>query len=797
MLALANLRERWSSFLAAFLAIVIGVALTSAALLIASSASPPVQPRLSGTAALAVSTQDPAQSTAPADAAPWTSAAAAEARDRLAGVPGVADAVVDRSFYAQAFPGGKPVGDPENDEAGHGWSSTKLAPAILTEGAEPRGPRDMVVDRALGVQVGSTLPVNTTAGLQDFRVTGLVDEPGFYVSDAEAELRSPGARTIGVLAAPGATPSPDALDAALGAGGSVLTGDERSAVEPIYQTHQRFVGTQMIGAITLLGLFTTVFVVSSTLALAIAQRRRELGLLRTVGAAPRQIRLMVVGETLGLGLGGGIVGCIAGIGLAPVLQSILTGLEAAPPDLQLSITPGPLLGATAVGVLVAMIGAGLASRTAARVRPLEALQDGAVERTGIGRGRAVAGTAALVVAALLVITTVAVGAESRQGMALGAAMALIAAAALLSPLVIGPVVREVTAPTTRRSSSAITMLVRAEVLAATRRAAATAAPIIAAVGFAVLISGMIESMAAAYPASQAEQAAGQVIVYKDGTPGFGDQVVQQTGTPPGTRAPLPTTVYVDRGGGQSVVVEGVGQLGDTIPIGPDQVVLSEQMAATLQTGQGRTLPVTFADGTTHQLRVSQVLPLDPTRGDFSVSRDTARAHDPDALTTSVFIPADRAPTTDLPGAAVHDGLSFATLDYEADARLTEGLAMLMVVISAGYSGLAVANSMAMAAHGRRGDFAVLRSAGGTTKQLLSVAVGETALVGIIGAVLGVVVTVPPLLAMASGLSEATATDVGLQLDWGTVFGVSAGCLVLALGSSLLVTWRSAARADLT
>lgn len=230
MLALANLRARWSSVLATFLAVAAGVALTGATLLIASSARPPVQPRLAGTAALVVATQDPDQRSAPDTAVPWTADAADRTRDRLAAVPGVAGAVVDRSFYAQAFPGGRPVGDPDDDEAGHGWSSAMLAPLTLTAGTSPAGPDDVVVDRALGVPVGAALPLATSDGVREHRVTGTVDGPGFYVTDAAARTRSPGAGTIGILAAPGAEPDPAALASAAGGGGSVLTGDERAVV---------------------------------------------------------------------------------------------------------------------------------------------------------------------------------------------------------------------------------------------------------------------------------------------------------------------------------------------------------------------------------------------------------------------------------------------------------------------------------------------------------------------------------------------------------------------------------------
>ncbi|HWG99589.1 MAG TPA: hypothetical protein VNV66_09750 [Pilimelia sp.] len=54
--------------------------------------------------------------------------------DRIGAVPGVKRTVVDRSFYAQAFRDGRPVVDEMAEGAGHGWSSTLLAPYRLISG---------------------------------------------------------------------------------------------------------------------------------------------------------------------------------------------------------------------------------------------------------------------------------------------------------------------------------------------------------------------------------------------------------------------------------------------------------------------------------------------------------------------------------------------------------------------------------------------------------------------------------------------------------------------------------------
>ncbi|MFF0288133.1 FtsX-like permease family protein [Streptomyces sp. NPDC005262] len=198
----------------------------------------------------------------------------------------------------------------------------------------------------------------------------------------------------------------------------------------------------------------------------------------------------------------------------------------------------------------------------------------------------------------------------------------------------------------------------------------------------------------------------------------------------------------------------------------------------------------FNDGATVTLKVSAVLPDDPARGDFVIARDLVRAHDPAALTDDIFVPAGTKATATVPGTATHDALQYALDDYNTDAKLTDSLATMLIVISVGYSVIAVANSMAMAAHGRRRDYAVMKSAGGTVRQLLRLAAGETALLVVIGAGLGVLVTLPPLAGMASGLSQATSADVGLHLSTPAIVTAILGTLLAAVAAGVLVTSRT-------
>lgn len=118
-------------------------------------------------------------------------------------------------------------------------------------------------------------------------------------------------------------------------------------------------------------------------------------------------------------------------------------------------------------------------------------------------------------------------------------------------------------------------------------------------------------------------------------------------------------------------------------------------------------------------------------------------------------------------------------------RLVWLFTLLLVGISAGYSGLAIVNTQVMAAAARAREFAVLRLSGATRRQATAAAAAEAALVTGIGAVLGLAVAVPALLGMRAGLAEKSGADVPLVVPWPAIAAVVAVCLVLAAAASAI------------
>ncbi|SCE77930.1 putative ABC transport system permease protein [Micromonospora coriariae] len=788
----------------AFVAVAIGVALVAAATLLLASGRPQVPERL---AQAAVVVQSPEAGTA-ADSfvpsRPWSATAAAELTSRLAGLPGVAAAVPDRTFYAQPLVGGRPsAADARREDAhqGHGWSDAQLGGLRRTAGEPPRKAGEVVVDSALGLRTGAPVTLLTAAGPQPYTVSGLVDAPGVYVADEVAAELAPGVRAIGLLLAPGADPERVAVAArgVVGGDGQVLTGDARGALEPRGDARTRWIGTQVLTATAALAGFVTVFVVASTFAFTIAQRRRELGLLRAVGATPHQVRRMVYAEALAVGASAGLVGLLVGAALAPALGRLLVDVGFEPATFAVRYAFWPVAVSLVAGPVIALLAVWSASRRAARVRPLEALREAAVEQRPIGRLRVATGAFLVAVgAALSVGTATADEARVAAQYALYAVMALVAGATVLAPAVVGPVVRLLRSPV-RRPGGAIGMLVRGGALTATRRTASLAAPVLLTVAFAVLVSGMVRTTTAAYAAGRADNVNAGWIVVPDGGPGLSDQAVATAG---GT-ALLPTTVFrtdpgtlpenrpltalgVDPAGftaANRALTVVAGSLNDLR--GDDTVVLtaSEVPAAGLPS---QPYPVVFADGTLVPLRVVAVVTDDSLPGDLLVPRAVVRRHDPSALTSTVYVRDRIDPPV---GARIVDVATWAAEADAAEDRLVWLFTLLLIGVSAGYGAIAVANTLLLAAAGRAADLRLIRLAGATRRQVIWLVTAESALVVLIGALLGGAVAFAGLLSIRAGLAEQVGAPVDLVVPWPVVGGVVGLCLLLAVVASALPAWR--------
>jgi putative ABC transport system permease protein len=123
-------------------------------------------------------------------------------------------------------------------------------------------------------------------------------------------------------------------------------------------------------------LFVGAFIIFNTFSITVAQRTREFGLLRTLGASRGQIMRAVVEEGLLLGVGGSLVGLLAGLGLAPALNGLFKAFGADLPDNGTVLETRTVVVSLGVGILVTVLAGLFPAMRATRVPPMAAMREG-------------------------------------------------------------------------------------------------------------------------------------------------------------------------------------------------------------------------------------------------------------------------------------------------------------------------------------------------------------------------------------------------------------------------------------
>ncbi|KOG86899.1 ABC transporter [Streptomyces varsoviensis] len=190
-----------------------------------------------------------------------------------------------------------------------------------------------------------------------------------------------------------------------------------------------------------IALFVGAFIVANTFTMLISQRRREIALLRAVGASRRQVVRSTLVEAAVLGLLASVAGFVLGLGVALGLRPLLNSTGAHLPDGPLIVEPASFGYALVIGVVVTVLSAWLPARRAARVAPVEALSEidqAPAQRSLVVRGVIGAVLGGAGVATMFYVATKTSSEGINAGMA-GSALVL-AGAAVLAPLLSRPLV---------------------------------------------------------------------------------------------------------------------------------------------------------------------------------------------------------------------------------------------------------------------------------------------------------------------------------------------------------------------
>ncbi|MFF3325426.1 ABC transporter permease [Streptomyces sp. NPDC002889] len=328
--------------------------------------------------------------------------------DRIRGLDGVAEATGRVSGFAG-------VADQNGKLIGNGWSNTganfapgrdgKDAAYTFTDGSGPAQAGQIALDTDSAskgeYRVGDTVRVATNGPVREYTLSGVfTTEDGavnaggslvlFDTAVAQKLYLEPGYfKDVTITAKPGASDQKilDAVQPLLPEDSQAQTGKELAEEQARTIEDGLSNLNTMLLAFAAIALFVGVFLIGNTFTMLVAQRTRELALLRAVGASRRQVKRSVILEALVVGAVASVVGFVLGLGLATGLRSAMSMFGAKVPAGPLIISPTAIAAAFGVGVLITVLAAWLPARRAAKIAPVAAM----------GSAHAVATTKSLVV----------------------------------------------------------------------------------------------------------------------------------------------------------------------------------------------------------------------------------------------------------------------------------------------------------------------------------------------------------------------------------------------------------------
>ena len=734
----------------------------------------------------------------------------------ISGVDGVAAAygVVGADGALVIGTDGKVVGQTGPPARGSTWVPDPSINALtLSAGAAPAGPDQVALldstAKAAGVGVGDRVRLDTPGGPATPRVVGLVTR-GISGSDgstltvfdlptAQRLLLQTSGRVTGIVvkADPGVSQSVLAARIkAVAPTAKVQTGAQRSAdIADRLATTFQFINIFLL-TFAFIALFVAIFLIFNTFSMLVAQRTRELALLRAVGASRGQVRRSVLSEAFVLGLLAAGLGVVGGILVSQGLRLLLKAFGADLPSGPLVIEPRTVLVSLVVGVLVTLVSAYVPARRAAVVAPVAAMRDEVSLPATSLRVRTVVGATLLLLAALTAragLATPDEGTRAAQLVGLSALCALVAVIAL-APILGKAVLRVLGAPF---GGTAIGRLARENGRRNPRRTAATASAL--AIGLALMTAiGVIASSTKASVADVIDSTIGaDYVVFGAKFQPFSPKVYEAIRDTPGAAVvtyvrQVPIKVGDDQNLLTGVEPEKFTQVvdltfvsGSLQSLALGEAVVDDKTATTLKLTVGQTVPATFVNGTATVVLAGIYRAAGAYSG-WITSIPTLMSIGARELDTAVYV-------KDSPGTAPgsvrseldRELVAFPSVTVLDQASLKDQIngqfdrvfgfiyALLALAVIVAFIG--IVNTLALSVHERRREVGLLRAVGTSRPQVRRMVVLEAVLISVFGAALGV----------ALGLVYGALLQKVLEPQGVTVLAIPTAQIAWFLGLSVI------------
>ncbi|HTN81135.1 MAG TPA: FtsX-like permease family protein [Acidimicrobiales bacterium] len=700
------------------------------------------------------------------------------------GAPGVAAAEGSVQGYAQLVKAnGKALSTGQAPNLGGSWGTVpELNPWRIVEGRAPVGFDEILIDKGAAdrgdFKVGQRVKVLLKGPTQEFTIVGIarfgtVDSPAgasfvsFTINTAQQVLSEPGQiDSISAVAQPGVSQEQLAanIEKVVPANVQVLTGEQitKENQNDIKQ-NLRFFNVFLL-VFAGVAVFVGMFIIYNTFSILVAQRNRELALLRAIGAGRRQVLTSVLVEGVVVGLIASIVGLGLGVLVAIGLTNVLSALGFDLPTGTIVVLPRTIIVSLLVGVVITVASALLPAIRASRIPPVAAMRDVAIDTSATSRKRIVIGIVLLVIGGLLLFRGLAKGGGSGAGQVGLSALVVFAAATVLGPVLARPVSRVLGAPLPKLRGMSGT-LARENAVRNPRRTASTAAALMIGVGIVVFILVLAASIKQSIADITNSQLKADYIINTTGgfnSVGFSPDLAKRVGELPDVQSVSgmrfgamqvegstkfvfaidPTTIedvfdFVD-------VVGNIEDLSEINTIAVDKDV-AEKNGWTI----GSTVDVTFASETA-PMKIVALINGTKAPSNWGMGIPTYELHFSDQFDSQVFIKlkpgADAASfekqvddiLKDYPTAQLQTPDEFkasAASQVNRIVRIIYALLFLAIIIAL----LGIANTLALSIYERRHEIGLLRAVGMTRRQVRSSVRWESVIIALFGTALGLVI----------------------------------------------------------
>ncbi|MFI9627161.1 ABC transporter permease [Streptomyces sp. NPDC052042] len=678
------------------------------------------------------------------------------------------------------------VADPDGKLIGNGWTNTganffpgkdgKDAAYAFVDGKGPDGPDRIALDEHTAkkgeYKVGDRVRVATNGPVKEYTLSGVfTTEDGavnaggslvlFETPVAQKLYLRPGEfMNVDISAASGA--SADKLLAevkpllpkdAEARTGKDLADEQAKSIEDGLSSLNT-----MLLAFAAIALFVGIFLIANTFTMLVAQRTRELALMRAVGASRRQVKRSVLLEAAVVGALASVIGFGLGLGLAVGLRSAMSLTGGKIPAGPLIVSPTAVIAALAVGVLITVLAAWLPARRAAKIPPVAAMNSvhaaatvkSLVLRNSIGGVLTALGGVGIVAGA-------AMGSDGRTVIGGGAFFALIGVIVLI-PLLSRPVVALVR-PLLKRLFGVSGKLAAQNAVRNPRRTGATASALAIGLTLVTGISVLGVTLGQAVDRMTTDNIKADYMVSMANGDTLDPSALAALEKADGVKAITPHQYAWPEIGGEPLMASGVAPgdvsklfaiktvSGSVDSLGDNEFAVDQKAAKTNGWKTGDTVAVEYEDGKKEKLKVGAVYEDNEFLSSALMSKDLLNRHTDHPYIREIWLKMDGGETAANEKAVVKalgDNPAMSVIDRQGIRDMFGGFVNTALNIMYGLLAMAliiavlgVVNTLAMSVFERQQEIGMLRAIGLDRRRVKRMIRLEAVVISLFGAVIGV------------------------------------------------------------